>query len=337
MTAEQMKYEFDVGYDRITNFDAPGYEPKEISTFLTRAQEELVYELMDASANKEKNRKSLALLARLIMKSDFSTGTYPNGFLTTLELCFRGGTGTDLSLTGNNILDSEGRLNQFRVGDLINVTGSSDSNNNGIYTITAIESDGSELTIKETFASTDTGTPGLTVCTALPVLKVNDERIDIELLGTNFYYGKIEPVDPQADPLVYVIPNIEVDPIDYDFYSANKDNPYKRPEIDKVWRLEYTDGNFKQHEYITDGTFNPETVYLHVFMKPRPIIVPSQYIEDDKDIDGIPFEQFPDGLDCQLDQIIHREIVDRGVKLAFAAIQDQVGYQISTVQEQQKQ
>ena len=33
MTAEQMKYEFDVGYDRITNFDAPGYEPKEISTF----------------------------------------------------------------------------------------------------------------------------------------------------------------------------------------------------------------------------------------------------------------------------------------------------------------
>ena len=31
MTAAQMKYEFEVGYDRITNFDAPGYNEKEIS------------------------------------------------------------------------------------------------------------------------------------------------------------------------------------------------------------------------------------------------------------------------------------------------------------------
>ena len=35
MTATEMGYAFDVGYDKIANFDLPGYEPQEKSTFLT--------------------------------------------------------------------------------------------------------------------------------------------------------------------------------------------------------------------------------------------------------------------------------------------------------------
>ena len=65
MTAQQMKYEFDVGYDRITNFDAPGYNEKEISTFLTKAQEQLVLELYRGGNHyKEDFKKSLNMLKK---------------------------------------------------------------------------------------------------------------------------------------------------------------------------------------------------------------------------------------------------------------------------------
>ncbi len=81
MTAEQMKYEFDVGYDKITNFDAPGYVPKEISTFLTRAQESIVYEILESSAYDEKNKKSISMLRQVLPMVNFTTGNYPNGYL----------------------------------------------------------------------------------------------------------------------------------------------------------------------------------------------------------------------------------------------------------------
>ena len=58
MTAEQMNYEFDIGYDFITNFEAPGVEKKEKSTFLTKAQEEIVYETV-AKPTTEENKKIL--------------------------------------------------------------------------------------------------------------------------------------------------------------------------------------------------------------------------------------------------------------------------------------
>ena len=86
MTATEMGYEFDVGYDKITNFDAPGYEPKEKSTFLTKAQEELVLDIQRGSSYSEMNKRVLDILKTKveILAAAMSAGPYTNSFWATL-------------------------------------------------------------------------------------------------------------------------------------------------------------------------------------------------------------------------------------------------------------
>jgi hypothetical protein len=338
MTAEQMKYEFDVGYDKITNFDAPGYVPKEISTFLTRAQESIVYEILKSSAYDERNKKAMSMLRQVIPLTTFSAGSYPNGFSTPLQVSVGG---TTLAFTASTITDSaNGFITAgFRVGDVITVTGATSSNNNRGYTIIAVTDGILTLSSQTVPGTVEAGIAG-TLVVADPILRVRNERADITLTS-NYYFNRI-PVDPDAVPIVYnnVILDIEVDPIDDDFYSANKDNPYKKPNIEKIWRIDGANASSKEHEYITDGTFDLTTIHLHMDRKPRAIIVPETtsvlYVAGDGTIDGIYFVDYHTGLDCLLDQSIHRDIVDKAVKLAYAALQDEKGFQISSVQEQQE-
>ena len=42
LSAAEMKEEFLIGYDRITNLAAPGYTDDEISLFLNRGQESII-------------------------------------------------------------------------------------------------------------------------------------------------------------------------------------------------------------------------------------------------------------------------------------------------------
>jgi hypothetical protein len=331
MTAEQMKYEFDVGYDKITNFDAPGYEPKEISTFLTRAQESLVYEILNSSAFDEKNKKALSRLRQVIPLSTFTAGNYPNGFRTPLQVSVGG---TDLwflvATEPNTIVDLQGRFVTagFRIGDQILISNAHTDTNDGLYTVKSVEA--AKLVLFSALSFEEYGDAETTI-TVDPILRVRNERADIALGSTNFYYDKISG---------NAITDVEVDPIDDDFYSANKENPYKKPNVKKIWRIDGADETHKEHEYITDGTFTFTTVHLHIDRKPRPIIVPETtavpYDTADGDIDGITFTDFNTGLDCHLDQIVHREIVEKAVKLAYAALQDEKGFQISSVQEQQE-
>jgi hypothetical protein len=346
-----MKYEFDVGYDRITNFDAPGYVPKEISTFLTRAQEEIVHEVLGKmSAYDEKNKKAMSRLRQVIPLSTFVDGNYPFGFISPLQVSVAG-IDLEFGSTGgaNWIMDNAatGRFLTagFRVGDVITVVNS--PTQDGTYTIITLTATRMDLSSQTLLTNNEFGLIN-TVVSADPVLRVRNERADI-LLTTNFYYNRI-PVVPATEPVTYnnAILDVQVDPIDDDFYGSNKDNPYKKPNIEKIWRIDSADESSKEHEYITDGTFDLTTIHLHIDRKPRPIIVPETtgviYATTDGSIDGIYFMDYnfptgasnPAGLNCQLDPIIHREIVDRAIKLAYAALQDEKGFQISTVQEQQQ-
>ena len=251
MTAEQMRYEFDVSYDKITNFDAPGYEPKEISTFLTKAQEEITLEIMDGDAYLEMNKKVLNKLK--ITNSQIESGTphtagpYPNSFYRELP---------------DNML------------------------------------------------------------------RVINDRLDL-LATENHFYASLEFED------------VKVIPIDDDYYHLNKNNPYKKPSHDLAWRLDYgvLDTTYKRrHVYLLEPELSIVTSYIHYYRKPEPIIVKdSSYDANDGSIDGKTFLTYKAmNLDCELDPLVHRKIVDRAVKLAYAALQDEKGFQISSVQEQQK-
>lgn len=67
MTANEMRQEFDIGYDSIANMDAEHYNDSEVSHFLNKAQERLIKEKYNPKANKyrtgfdwtEKRKKDL--------------------------------------------------------------------------------------------------------------------------------------------------------------------------------------------------------------------------------------------------------------------------------------
>lgn len=111
-------------------------------------------------------------------------------------------------------------------------------------------------------------------------------------------------------------------PIDYDTYYSSIANPWANPYVDLYWRL--YDGDHMT--IITDGTAlaTPYLKGLYV-KKPTPIITATVTIGT---IDG-----YTAVTDPILNPIVHREIVYRAAKKAFAAVKDQVGYQIQNNEE----
>lgn len=95
MTGTEMKDEFLILYDKITNFDSPGYLEDEISIFLTKGQERVFFSLYNSLKNKvqegfeetELRRKDIKELVKGVVITTPSidqTLALPNGTLFTL-------------------------------------------------------------------------------------------------------------------------------------------------------------------------------------------------------------------------------------------------------------
>jgi hypothetical protein len=74
MNAIEMKREFLVGYDKVANLDSPGYEDNEISYFLTKAQENVIFDYLNPVGNKfqesfEESEKVRKFFSNLVMPS----------------------------------------------------------------------------------------------------------------------------------------------------------------------------------------------------------------------------------------------------------------------------
>lgn len=90
MTANEMRYEFNVGYDKIVNQAAPGYRDAEVSVLLNKAQEEFIITKYQPLGNKyrqgyeqsEKRRKDLSNLTETAVLDTYTysaTDNHPNG------------------------------------------------------------------------------------------------------------------------------------------------------------------------------------------------------------------------------------------------------------------
>jgi hypothetical protein len=90
MTAQEMRDEFLILYDKITNFDAPGYTDEEISRLLTKAQERIVLTKINPLSNKyrtgfertEKLRKDLSELVKTAELTSSDLSSNQEGVLT---------------------------------------------------------------------------------------------------------------------------------------------------------------------------------------------------------------------------------------------------------------
>lgn len=106
---------------------------------------------------------------------------------------------------------------------------------------------------------------------------------------------------------------IEVIPVTYDEYNTNINNPFKSPDSNKIWRLDISNISGKTVEIIS--TY-PNLEYQIRYIKyPKPIIITdltTSFPSEDLTIDGITAI-----TPCELDQEIHREIIDRAVEIAL--------------------
>ena len=92
-------------------------------------------------------------------------------------------------------------------------------------------------------------------------------------------------------------------PINLDYYSKNVSNPFKKPYTGMVWRVDAsnTEGP-KLHMLITGGNYTVQTYHLTYLVYPTNISITSN-------------------INSVLAEIVHQEIVDEAVKIAFEVIQ----------------
>lgn len=126
-------------------------------------------------------------------------------------------------------------------------------------------------------------------------------------LPTKFMFALNEAVEVTRDGKKVLL---QVVPIKFDEYSRLMCKPYKRPLKYQAWRLINNDSANKADIII--GPSDSLTKYtLRYVRRPNPIIV--------SNLDGLTIEGKSSTSECELDPVIHEEILQRAVELAKIA------------------
>lgn len=181
----------------------------------------------------------------------------------------------------------------------------------------------------------------------IPVIPFKDSFFDMR--------DNTKSVDLNEDILMFVNEYVEVSrgsstarltvlPINYVEYSRLMSKPYKRPLKNQAWRLLDNSDGHKRAELVV-GPIDNITKYVTRYVKrPRAIILDvlsdgtslDGYVGADKD--GNPttdIKKATQGVTCELDPILHPEILQRAVELAKASYTGDLQSQIALGQASQ--
>lgn len=123
---------------------------------------------------------------------------------------------------------------------------------------------------------------------------------------------------------------IKLIPISYDAFFSNKDNPFEKPDTNKFWKLTSSDDNRLTRIIITPNGIRPDTYKAKYIKRPYPIVVNDL----NNGIEYYDGNEVTNESNCELHPNIHRRIVERAAKLAYASTLDPQGYQIQSIEEQ---
>lgn len=109
---------------------------------------------------------------------------------------------------------------------------------------------------------------------------------------------------------------VNVVPITHDEYNIQKENPFKKPDKNTVWRMDYSNiGGGPVVELITSYTQNDLEYQLRYLRNPSPIILTDLSVEFPND--NLTINNVSDESLCQLHEMTQIEILDRAVELAL--------------------
>jgi hypothetical protein len=113
---------------------------------------------------------------------------------------------------------------------------------------------------------------------------------------------------------------LTVVPIQYTEYARLMSKPFKRPTQYQAWRLINNDGSNKADLII--GTNDTLTKYIYRYVKrPQAIIIGT--------LEGVTIDSKATSQECELDPILHQEILQRAVELAKASFTGDLNSQLS--------
>lgn len=137
-----------------------------------------------------------------------------------------------------------------------------------------------------------------------------DERSQVFQMPTDVLFILNETAVVTSDGIERLI---NIIPISFEEYSRLVSKPYKLPLKNQGWRLfQYTDSKVTFiSEVVANGTI--ENYKIRYVKRPKPIIL------TDLADSGISIDGLTDITNCELDPILHPEILQRAVELAKAA------------------
>lgn len=287
MSVEEMDNMFDVLYNNITSNQAPGLNAYEKSIFLTKGQDEILKNYF--------NPKSKG-------------NTTQDGFDANQKRQIDFSMLTSVATTSSTTYVYED-------------TGQTDSNSNTLYRKTSTTTTTPQSTYSYVQAYDAAGNV-LTDSDGSP-LYIKNTGIDVSGFGSPLFDTRTNSKSitlPSA--LMFAINEmvevsrggnkvlLQVVPIKFDEYSRVMSKPYKRPLKYQAWRLINNEVSNKAD--IVVGPSDTLTKYtIRYIRRPNPIIV--------SDLDGLTIEGKGSASECELDPILHEEILQRAVELAKVA------------------
>lgn len=306
MTITEMSDQFDVLYNNITSNQAPGLNEYEKSIFLTKAEKEIVKDYF--SPNSKGNTLGQGFDDSAKRQADFSV----------------------LMKTGNCSALSESGGTSYIYGYKFTPTGGASVDiETGSISFTK---DGEPYgpVAANTYAVAANGT--ITVGSDTVLVEVNSVALVAgSLVVTAVTVGAVGKIDERSSLYsfpddVFIVVNEttktsngikQVIPLKFDEYMRLMSKPYKRPLKNQVWRLinsgtVSSSAATKIVEIITGASDSITSYSVRYVRVPKPIIVGNL---DGLSIDG----QTAISTECELDPILHEDVLQRAVELAKVA------------------
>lgn len=292
MTTKEFSNEFDVLYNNITSNQAPGLDEYEKSVFLTKAQDEVVKSYFNPKTNKsqegfdgnEKRQIDFSMIMKSVKYEQIRVQSdSPSAAITQ---------------------KTDGNLRS--IGSIKSV--STYSSTNKLWKIPPKTADGnSVLNTTSLSITTESGTGFNAIYKVDPFLaSFFDDR------------SSSKAVTLEDDILMFINEYVQVGdrrltvvPINYIEYSRLMSKPYKRPLKNQAWRLLDNSNGYKKSEIVVGPNDEIKTYAIRYVKRPRAIRLDNF---DDVTLDGEKTVQ-----ECELDPILHPEILQRAVELAKAA------------------
>lgn len=321
MNNQEFSDQFDVLYNNITSNQAPGLNEYEKSVFLTKAEKEMVKNYFSAGSlgnnlhqgfdDSAKRQADFSVLMKTALCDKIE---YPKNYIFTTDsnsVVLRSVVFTNTATTEDEVLP-DGEYHCIYQGNALQTFWAA---TNTVYTIST--SDSSEEVPD--------------VSCKLKIITDASEKIDPRS-GVWSFPSDVFIVINEA---LYTVNSkiLQLVPLRYDEYTRLMSKPFKYPVKNQAWRLMNSgtvnsgSTSTKLVEIITNTWDNVASYHIRYIRTPKPIILASL---DGMSIDGyygsvngVPTMDatatVTGGVECELDPILHEEILQRAVELAKVA------------------